>query len=56
MADGVVFDIELLDSERVCKVFRADEGRESGMLTISRFTIYRQEICITPHTFWSVLY
>ena len=56
MADGVIFDIDLLDPERICEIFGANEGSEPGVLAIRRFTVYRQEICITPHTFWTVLY
>ena len=56
MANGVVFDIDFLNPERVCEIFGANEGCEPGVFTIRRFTIYRQEICITPHTFGTALY
>ncbi len=48
MADGIILDIEFLNSECVCEIFSSDERCESGMLTISRFTVYRQEVRVAP--------
>ena len=46
MTDGVIFDIEFLDPERVSEILRSNEWRKPGVRAICRFTIYRQEICI----------